>query len=117
MSEDETPITHEQLTVDLVARVDALERQLIAAQQELETRLIRAELKAEAVRAGMIDLDGLKLLDISNAKIDEHGEVPGAAAMMAELRRSKPWLFAKHLPQVQRVFRQMNRHGRSWQQK
>lgn len=95
MSEDETPLTQEQLTVDLRVRVDALERQLATTQQDMETRLIRAELKAEAVRAGMIDLDGLKLLDLSSAKIDERGEVPGAAVIMAELKRSKPWLFGK----------------------
>ena len=95
MSEDETPLTQEQLTVQFCARLDALESQLVTAQHEMETRLIRAELKAEAVRAGIVDLDGLKLLDISNAKIDEKGNVPGAAAMMAELKRSKPWLFAK----------------------
>ena len=95
MSDDETPLTQEQLTGDLRARADALERQLEAVQRDMETRLIRAELKAEAVRAGMIDLDGLKLLDLSNAKIDENGEVPAAAAMMVELKRAKPWLFSK----------------------
>ncbi len=59
----------------------------------LEQRLVRAELKAEAVRAGMVDLDGLKLLDISAARLTEAGEVEGAGALMAQLRRDKPWLF------------------------
>jgi hypothetical protein len=78
---------------ELRARADALEQQLNHMQQEADRRLIRAELKAEAARAGMIDLDGLKLVDLSSAKLNDKGEVEGAAAMMGQLKRSKPWLF------------------------
>ncbi len=56
-------------------------------------RLIRAEMKAEAVRAGIVDLDGLKLLDLSGARLNDNGEVEGAAALLAALKRDKPWLF------------------------
>jgi hypothetical protein len=59
------------------------------------TRLIRAELKAEAVRAGMVDLDGLKLIDVTAVTMTEDGEVAGAALLMQSLRRSKPWLFGQ----------------------
>jgi hypothetical protein len=52
-----------------------------------------SELKAEAVRAGMVDLDGLKLLDTSALTVGDHGEVAGAAALMDRFRRTKPWLF------------------------
>ena len=42
---------------------------ITAAQTEAQTaandRIIRAELKAEAIKAGMVDLDGLKLADLS----------------------------------------------------
>jgi hypothetical protein len=69
----------------------ALRQQLATANQ----RLIQAELKAHAVRAGIIDLDCLKLLDSSSLKIDDEGNVPGAAASLATLQRDKPWLFAK----------------------
>lgn len=47
--------------------------------EALQQRLVRAELKAEAVRAGMIDLDGLKLLDISAARLTDAGEEIGRA--------------------------------------
>ncbi|MGC8468942.1 MAG: hypothetical protein ACP5NI_03455, partial [Acetobacteraceae bacterium] len=40
-----------------------LERRLAEMAEAVEARVIRAELKAEAVRAGMVDLDGLKLID------------------------------------------------------
>ena len=76
-------------------RAEALERELRETVAEAERRLIRAELKAEAVRAGMVNLDGLKLLDLSAVRLDEGGEVEGAAALMSQLRRGKPWLFGQ----------------------
>ncbi len=71
----------------------ALEQRLSALEASLRERLVRAELKAHAVRAGMVDLDGLKLLDASRLALNERDEVEGAAELMAEMRRAKPWLF------------------------
>ena len=78
----------------LLARAAELERQLAELEARSQARLVAAELKAEAIRAGMIDLDGLKLADTSTLVLDEDGAVRGAAAVLAELRRAKPWLFA-----------------------
>lgn len=58
-----------------------------------EQRVIRAELKAEALKAGMVDLDGLKLADLSKIKINDAGEVEGAAELMEEFKKAKPYLF------------------------
>ena len=58
-----------------------------------DQRIIRAELKAEALKAGMIDLDGLKLADLSKVKLNDKGEVEGAEQMMQALKESKPYLF------------------------
>lgn len=59
-----------------------------------EQRIIRAELKAEAIKAGMVDMDGLKLADLSTIKIDEKtGEVIGGEDLMKALKESKPYLF------------------------
>ena len=74
-------------------RVLELERRLSAQTQEHQARLAQAELKLHAVRAGMIDLDGIKLLDPSRIKLTENGEVEAADRLMADLRRDKPWLF------------------------
>jgi hypothetical protein len=60
---------------------------------DFQSRLITANLRTEAVRAGMIDLDGLKLVDLSEVRLDENDKVVGGRRIMAELRRSKPWLF------------------------
>ena len=80
-------------TDDVAERAAALERRLAEVEAQSRERLIRAELKAEAVRAGMVDLDGLKLLDTGAVTLSEAGEVEGASALMTQLRRSKPWLF------------------------
>ena len=56
-------------------------------------RVLRAELKVEAVRAGIVDLDGLKLLDLKKVELTSEGELANAAELMAQLRRAKPWLF------------------------
>lgn len=58
-----------------------------------DARILRAELKAEALKAGMVDLDGLKLADMSKVKLNEAGEVEGAEALMTELKKAKPYLF------------------------
>ncbi|SDR37583.1 hypothetical protein SAMN05443245_5241 [Paraburkholderia fungorum] len=58
-----------------------------------DQRIIRAELKAEAIKAGMVDLDGLKLADLSAVKIDEKGDVVGAEDMLKALKEAKPYLF------------------------
>ena len=78
---------------ELRARAEALERRLTEAEQEARSRLVRAELKVEAVRAGMVDLDGLKLLDISSVQLNAQCELENAAHIMAQFRRAKPWLF------------------------
>ncbi|MBV9784789.1 MAG: hypothetical protein JO264_13350 [Acidisphaera sp.] len=93
MSETETDPPVERSVEELRAHAEALERQLREASEAAHTRLVRAELKAEALRAGMVDLDGLKLLDLSSVKLNEAGEVDGAAALMSELKGRKPWLF------------------------
>jgi hypothetical protein len=78
---------------DVDPRVVALERRIAEMETTHRDRLMRAELKAEAVRAGMIDLDGLKLIDAAQVEIGEDGAVKGADGLMKTLRRNKPWLF------------------------
>ncbi len=65
--------------------------------QEAEARIIQAELKAVALKAGMFDLDGLKLADISAVRLEEDGQITGADALMAQLKKDKPYLFSTAL--------------------
>jgi hypothetical protein len=78
---------------DAETRAAALQHRLVELEAQSRERLIRAELKAEALRAGMVDLDGLKLVDAGVLSVDETGEVQGAVTLMQSLRRAKPWLF------------------------
>jgi hypothetical protein len=79
---------------ELRARAELLERQLAEVQQRTEVQLVRAELKAEAIRAGMVDLDGLKLVDASRVTLSALGEVEGVPELMTQLKKNKPWLFS-----------------------
>jgi hypothetical protein len=88
-----TPTPPQPAPTEAEDRTAELERRLAELETTTTARLIRAELKAEAVRAGMVDLDGLKLIDIANLKLDEEGNVGGAADLMRQMRRAKPWLF------------------------
>lgn len=74
------------------AEAEAAVRRAEAAADE---RVIRAELRTAAFRAGMVDLDGLKLADLSGVTLNDRGEAEGAEAMMAELKAAKPYLFAE----------------------
>jgi hypothetical protein len=71
----------------------SVSEEIATLQTNFQARLITANLQTEAVRAGMIDLDGLKLLDLSGVHLDENDKVVGGRKIMAELRRDKPWLF------------------------
>jgi hypothetical protein len=81
--------------MELKARCEHLEQELLRVRQRAESGMIKAHLQAEATRAGMIDMDGLKLLDISRVTVTEEGEVQGATALMDRVRKEKPWLFGR----------------------
>ena len=57
-------------------------------------RLVQSELRNQAIRAGMIDLDLLKLIDMSALKPNGNGEIPEAIEALSKLQREKPWMFA-----------------------
>lgn len=86
------------------AKVSAAEAKAAAAATEADAkvataaqgandRILRAELKAVALAAGMVDLDGLKLADLTTVKLNDAGEVEGAEALMAAMKIAKPYLF------------------------
>ena len=79
---------------DLRARLDKLERESQENRRLNEKRVVVAELRVEAMRANMIDLDGLQFLDVSQVRLDEDGSVVDGAELIARLKRTKPWLFA-----------------------
>ena len=77
------------------AKADA-DAAIATANTAANRRIINAELRAEATKAGMVDLDGLKLLDLDKAgvSLDDDGNVKGAAEALEALKKGKPYLFA-----------------------
>lgn len=94
MSDHEMTTTPDsELVAELRERAEILERRLADAEHTAHSRIVQAELKIEAMRAGIVDLDGLKLLDPAAIEIGDNGEIKNVADIITQLRRAKPWLF------------------------
>lgn len=63
-------------------------------QADADHRVMLAELKGEAVKAGMVDVDGLKLADLSSVSLKD-GKLEGAEALFTGLKELKPYLFGQ----------------------
>jgi len=74
---------------------DDTQPDLAAENAALRARLLQSELRTEAVRAGMVDLDGVRLIDPAALTLTDTGALDGGPALMARLRQDKPWLFGK----------------------
>ena len=70
---------------------------IAASQQTADNRAMQSELRIAATKAGIVDLDGLKLLDMKAAgvKIDKDtGDITGADEAIIALKVAKPYLFS-----------------------
>lgn len=65
----------------------------IKADQE---RIIRAELKVFAAKAGMIDIDDVRHVDLSEVKFSDDGDVMGAKEAVDSLKTKKPHYFKQN---------------------
>jgi hypothetical protein len=72
---------------------DTVPQELAELHRQFQARLVVANLRTEAVRAGMIDLDGLKMIDLSVVRLGQDDKIIGGRKLMDDLRRNKPWLF------------------------
>lgn len=66
-----------------------------AATAAANERIVRAELKALAVKEGILDLDDLKLIDVAKVKIKDDGELEGAEDVIKAFKEAKPHKFGK----------------------
>ena len=83
-----------ETTETLRSRIEQLEREGLETREQAHNRVMQAELKVEALRAGMIDLDGLRFLDHADIKLRDEGGIAAGADLMSRLKGAKPWLFA-----------------------
>ena len=72
----------------------ATERAVGEVRTASEQRIIRAELKSAALKAGMRDPGDLKLVDLSKVKLGEDGEVVLPDGFFEAVKTAKPYLFA-----------------------
>jgi hypothetical protein len=73
-----------------------IEQRLQDAEQANRARLIKAELKAQALRANVVDWEDLYLIlakDLQSIEFDADGDVKNAAELIANIKGSKPYLF------------------------
>jgi len=61
-----------------------------------QERIIRAELKVFATKAGMIDVDDVRYVDLSTVKFSEDGDVMGAKEAVEALKAKKPHYFKQN---------------------
>lgn len=67
--------------------------------QSMQQQLIRAELKAQAAKEGIIDLDAVALIPTDKLKLNESTmEVSGIEDAVKAFKESKPYLFQKSDP-------------------
>ena len=83
----------EEAQAKLATADKARETAVADANVKAETRIKRAECRAEATKLGMIDLDGLAFLDYTTLKFDDKGELSGVPEALEKLKTSKPYLF------------------------
>lgn len=90
-------MSDEETTLETGADVVTSELQIaeLAQVAALRGKLVQAELRTAAARAGMIDLDGVKLVDTAGLVLNEAGELPDGPEIMTRLRHDKPWLFGR----------------------
>lgn len=84
----------ERLANERAELTAAHERKLAELKSAADQRIMRAELRAHAIKAGIVDVDGLQLADLSGVKIKDDGTIEGAEATIEALKKSKPYLFA-----------------------
>jgi hypothetical protein len=84
-------LTLEKEKSDLLTKIDSSSK----AQQDLQKKLIDAELKAQAVASGIKDIDFLKMIDKKDLVMKEDGSIEGIEKAIEALKSSKPILFGE----------------------
>ena len=91
---EQARIAQSEREIACAAAVRDRDEAVKAAREDARGRVLQAELKTQAIRSGIVDLDGLRLADFAALSFNEAGEVQGAEEAIATLRERKPYLFA-----------------------
>jgi hypothetical protein len=71
----------------------AAETRATETEKAANARIIRAEVRAAAIAAGMVDPDGIAMLDLSKVKLDDKGAVVIPDGYFEAVKAAKPYLF------------------------
>lgn len=90
----------EKLKADEISAKDnehktALEQKISEVSGTYKKELMLTKVQVEAVKAGIIDLDGVKLADFSKVSFDEENNLVGSNELIEDLKKNKPYLFKK----------------------
>lgn len=83
----------ETTRTELTGKMTEAEAAAAEKAAKAKARSMMADLKVAAKDAGMVDLDGLKLLATDDLKVSDDGDVENAAEILAKLKEAKPYLF------------------------
>lgn len=90
---DEARTEMERLSKETGEKVTAAEKAAKDAGERAAATMRDAALRIAAKEAGILDLDGLKLLDTSAVKIKDDGSVAIPEKFFEEAKAAKPYLF------------------------
>ena len=71
----------------------AAQQKIDEANKASDERVVRAEIKALAIAAGIKNIEYLKLADVSAVTLDANGNVVGADAIIEAMKKNMPDLF------------------------
>lgn len=94
-AEAKATAAEEKAKADIATATAKAAEEVKAAGEGANTKILQSELRAAATKAGMVDLDGLKLADLSKVKLKEDGTIEGADALFEDMKKGKPYLFGK----------------------
>lgn len=83
----------ETTRTELTGKMTEAEQKAADAAAKAKARSMMADLRIAAKDAGMVDLDGLKLLATDTLKVNDDGDVENAAEVLTALKEAKPYLF------------------------
>lgn len=84
---------HEKIAETERKKREALEQKIETDKQTARVRDFKRELRVQAAQAGILDVDDVALIDITDAAWDEDGEPSNAAELLAAFKAAKPGKF------------------------
>ena len=87
-------------TSDAEKEVETLKAKIATMEAEAKNKQLKDAIQAQATQAKARDVEDLiKFLDMDKVQLDEAGQVTGLAEQIAELQKSKAYLFEAQEPQ------------------